>query len=424
AGLVLWMVPAFVFAGAIEVDPVLPATMPWDLVALSEAPAMRWIVEEGAIRELIYESEPIAGEATEVFAFYASPATIGGDDGVDGGPFPAVVLVHGGGGTAFSEWVWLWAQRGYAAIAMDLSGRRPPAPKMDAETGALVEDLGRNRKDRVRLERGGPEQGHGEKFESIGGSVEDDWPYHAVASVIRAHSLIRSFPEVDAERTALTGISWGGYTACIVASVDNRFAAAVPVYGCGFLRDGDSVQREPIDKLGEERASEWVATYDPGSYLAACRVPMLFVNGTHDIHYPLDSYAKSYRLVEKTERSVRIELKMRHSHPAGWAPTEIGLFIDSHCRGGVPLATVAAPVFEKGGRVRVSFEAEVPVVSAALLYTADEGPRSKREWVSVPAAVGEGEIVAAGLPADANTWFVTLEDERGAMVSSEVGFRE
>ncbi len=39
-----------------------------------------------------------------------------------------IVLIHGGGGTAFSDWVWLWAKRGYAAIAMDLSGHRPPRP--------------------------------------------------------------------------------------------------------------------------------------------------------------------------------------------------------------------------------------------------------------------------------------------------------
>jgi hypothetical protein len=36
-----------------------------------------------------------------------------------------MVLIHGGGGTAFADWVRLWTGRGYAAIAMDLCGCVP-----------------------------------------------------------------------------------------------------------------------------------------------------------------------------------------------------------------------------------------------------------------------------------------------------------
>lgn len=150
-------------------------------------------------------------------------------------------------------------------------------------------------------------------------------------------------------------------------------------------------------------------------------MPILFVNGTHDAHYTLDSYAKSYGLVQG-ERWIRIELKMRHSHPAGWAPVEIELFVDSKCRGGVELARVGKMSVEDG-RVRVPFEAEVPVVGASLHYTMEEGLRSKREWVSLEGKVEEGEVTVDGLPEGANTWVVELTDERGMMVSSEVGFR-
>jgi dienelactone hydrolase len=147
---------------------------------------------------------------------------------------------------------------------------------------------------------------------------------------MRAHSLLRSFPEVDAERTAVTGISWGGYTTCLAASLDDRFKAAVPVYGCGFLHEGESVQKPSIDKLGERKA-EWVREYDPGSLLPRCRVPILFVNGTNDVHYVLDSYMKSFNVVPG-EKQMRIQVHMPHGHQAGWAPEEIGLFIDSKCR--------------------------------------------------------------------------------------------
>ncbi len=390
---------------------------PWNLTALkSQVPAMKWVKQESAVHSLTYAGEPFNGQPTEVFAFYASPITLG--EAPAGTKFPGVVLIHGGGGTAFAEWVYLWAKRGYAAIAMDLSGSRPSDPTYDPKTGKPVGHQS-DAKLRTRLPNGGPNHGHSEKFDSIGGDTSDDWPFHAAASVIRAHSLLRSFPEVEAERTAVTGISWGGYTTCLVASLDDRFKAAVPVYGCGFLFEGESVQKPSIDKLGERRA-DWIREYDPSSLLPRCRVPILFVNGTNDVHYPLDSYMKSFERVPG-EKQMRIEVNMRHGHPPGWAPEEIGLFIDSKCRGGQPLPVPGQPVIE-GEQVRVPVQSTTALKQARLHYTTDTGLRSKRQWTSVPAVLGEGVVTAPKPPAEANTWFLTITDARDAMVSTTVQF--
>ena len=72
----------------------------------------------------------------------------------------------------------------------------------------------------------------------------------------------------------------------------------MPVYGCGYLHDGESVQRPMIDRLNDGQRDEWIRLHDPSSFLVACRVPMFFVNGTNDKHYPLKSYARSYKLVK------------------------------------------------------------------------------------------------------------------------------
>jgi cephalosporin-C deacetylase-like acetyl esterase len=355
------------------------------------------------------------GKPTGVFAFYASPKTLGISDTKK---FPAVVLIHGGGGTAFAEWVHLWAKRGYAAIAMDLGGMRPLSPIINAD-GAFQREATPNGKTRERLRNGGPAQGHAEKFTTIGGEISDDWPFHTVASVMRAHSLIRSFPEVDAERTAVTGISWGGYSTCLVASVDDRFKAAVPVYGCGFLFEGESVQKKSIDALKPEaRRAEWIARWDPSSHLKNCRVPILFVNGTHDIHYPLDSYMKSYALVPG-EKMIRIELKMSHSHPAGWRPKEIGVFIDTYCKSGQALLEVGKPKI-KSGIATVAVSESKRVKSAYLHFTTETGLRSNRMWEKREAKIDAGEISGGTLPENVNTWFFTITDANGAMISSEV----
>ena len=412
---------------------------PWNLDALkNNVPAMKWLRQDQPIHSLTYAGEKYQGHDTEVFAFYASPITLG--EAKAGTKFPGVVCIHGGGGTAFAEWVQLWAKRGYAAIAMDLNGSRPPEVEFDAKGVAIGNG---HRGTRTRLPNGGPPHGHPEKFDCImTADTSDDWPFHAAASVMRAHSLLRSFPEVDAEHTAVTGISWGGYTTCLVASLDDRFKAAVPVYGCGFLHEGESVQKPSIDKLGEHKA-KWVKEYDPGSLLPRCRVPIFFVNGTNDVHYVLDSYMKSYNVIPG-EKHIRIQVKMPHGHPPGWAPQEIGIFIDSKCKGITPvvgakdglkteqpLPTLGEPVI-KADEIEVSCKAWVNnIKKAELNYTTDAGLRSKREWKSLQAKITMNSltmsppvfgytITAPKPPSEANTWYLSVTDSRDAMVSTKV----
>lgn len=390
---------------------------PWKIDAWKEVPAVTWLDRESPIRSLTYRSEPFEGKETDVFAFYATPGSIRGDQSLDH-DLPAVVLIHGGGGTAFDEWVRLWAMRGYAAIAMDLSGRRPAPPEFDRQTGELVFNP---RVARTRLEHGGPEADHVAKFQNVGGDVTDDWQYHAVAAVMRAHSLIRSFEEVDPDRTAVTGISWGGYMTCLVASLDDRFKAAVPVYGCGFLYEGESVQKPLIDALGDEKRREWIRIYDPSAWLPHCRVPILWVNGTNDKHYPLNSYMRSYDLVPGPKQ-LRIEAGMRHSHVHGWAPQEIGLFIDQYVNRGVALPRIDQARTD-ADRVTARVTSKLPVKLAELHYTVDAGPLVDRRWQTAPAEL-QGETLSATVPEAATVWMLTVTDSRGAMVSTRVFFAE
>ena len=283
---------------------------------------------------MIYKGLNYRGKPTKVFAYYAFPESQKKNHNKPT-IFPCVVLIHGGGGTAFREWVELWVKKGYAAIAMDLAGSQPIEGKNPHD-----------RKNRTRLAQGGPNQSHIEKFDAIKLDKSEHWCYHAPANVILAHSLVRSFPEVDQNRTAVTGISWGGYLTCIVAGLDNRFDAAVPVYGCGFL-DNHSVFEKSISKLPLEEAKRWMQLYDPGQYLPAVQMPIFFVNGTNDFAYWLSAYEQSYEAVpESTPRNIRIEVNMRHSHPAGWAPVEIASFINEKLNNGVPLPVVQNPTIK------------------------------------------------------------------------------
>jgi len=386
-------------SGVIRPAKSLPATTPWDLIALSKTPNYEWSDRESPVRSLYYEGQPYKGKPTRVFAYYGSPATLDGKD-VKEQRFPAVVLVHGGGGTAFKEWVQLWAKRGYAAIAMDLAG-----------CGA----------DRKRLPDGGPGQGHDDKFGTIDEPVENQWTYHAVANVILAHSLIRSFEEVDTGRTAVTGISWGGYLTCIVAGLDNRFKAAVPVYGCGFLHENSTWLNE-FAKMKPEQKDKWVQLWDPSMYMGSASMPVFFMNGTNDFAYPLDSYAKTYGQV-KGGRNIRITVNMPHGHPQGWAPEEIGLFVDEYLKSGIALPKILRPELV-GKRISSKVNTKTKLVSGALHYTTGKGPINKRQWGKISGRFEGSSFVTVPPPEDTTIWFLTVEDERGAVVSSELVFAD
>lgn len=86
-------------------------------------PACR-VVKEDSIRSLIFESVSYKGQAKSVFAYYATPAMLQGNSSQEK-KLPGIILVHGGGGTAFREWVVMWAKRGYAALALDTRGNGP-----------------------------------------------------------------------------------------------------------------------------------------------------------------------------------------------------------------------------------------------------------------------------------------------------------
>ncbi len=370
----------------------LPKSTPWDVKALAKAPKYECLDKKSKVQSLVYKGLPYKGKSTRVFTYYASPSSFG----VKGRKFPALVLVHGGGGTAFSKWAELWAKRGYVAIAMDLAGKgagRKPLPD------------------------GGPDQGHPQKFSTIDEPYENQWSYHAVANVLLAHSLLLSLDEVDSARTGVTGISWGGYLTCIVAGVDSRFKFAMPVYGCGFLRENSVWKASEFGKMSQVQSDKWHKLWDPSSYLASARMPVAFLNGTNDFAYPMDSYAKSCALV-RTEKNYSIQLRMPHGHIFDFK--EFFSFADQYLKGGVPMPVVSKPEL-KNGKLTATVKASTKLVSARLHYTT--GPHAKnksRPWMTKELIVEGNNIKGESPPKEATAWYVDLTDVRKFLVSSEV----
>jgi cephalosporin-C deacetylase-like acetyl esterase len=366
----------------------------WDMQKLSIAPHVYPADDfhEPGVRALFFEGLPWKGKPTRVFAWYGVPPH------KEGEKLPAVVLVHGGAGTAFANWVRLWNQRGYAAITIDNCGSVP-----------ISEGAGKFKRD----DMGGPSC---YDWDQINWPIEEQWQYHTVADVILANSLLRSFPEIDPSRIGLTGISWGGYLTEIIASVDTRFRFGAPVYGCGFLGEDSGFMPE-LQKMKPEDAQNWLALWDPSIYLPRVTMPLLWVDGTNDQAYHLDSLHKSY-LLPKGPRTVSMHVRMEHDYAHGEPPEEIHAFADYYLKSGPPLVSMG-DVKRKGDKVTVKYKAATPVTKAVLNYTLDSTEWSKRLWTQAPTELNATKRIVKGtLPVGVTAFYIDVIDERNLIVSS------
>lgn len=363
----------------------------WDVKSLRQAPKFTEIERKGNLCTLYYDGEPYRGKPTRVLAYLAYPEAASDEAGSGIPPHPAIVLVHGGAGRAFPEWAQTWASRGYVALAMDHFGQGPDGKRMDD---------------------GGPNLDGDTIFPA---DAKDGWAYAAVAKVIRGVSLLRSLPEVDPKRIGITGVSWGGYLTCIVAGLDERVRAAAPIYGCGYLHES-STWSAGIQALPAERRSVWIESLDPSCYLGQAKAPMLFINGSADPCFWLDSYQKSYRLVRN--RTVCIKVNKVHNQDEGANPVEIGVFMDQHLNAGKALPTLGQPK-RRGNIIEARFKSPAAVSKAELCFTTDTGAWTERKWQTREASI-DGQTIRAELPAERPlVYFISLTDARDASVTTE-----
>ena len=247
--------------------------------------------------------------------------------------------------------------------------------------------------------------------------MEDQWPYHAVADVILAHSLLRSMPEVDAGRIGITGISWGGYLTCVVSGLDDRFRFAVPVYGCGFLGD-NSTWAPALEKLGARGSG--------GSRCGTRRIISRTVKCPNS-GSPAPTISPTRWTRSRSRIGSRAVLqpcasgcgcRMAIGGPAENAP-EIVAFADSIVGQGTPLATILDHGRDRD-RVWARFRSESTIASAELLYTEDEGAWPDRRWETAPAKLDlSAKTVTASLPPTTKVFYLNLIDDHKRIVSTE-----
>ncbi len=245
------------------------------------------------VKGLFYDSVEYNGKKTKVAAYIGFPDNI--DANSETTKVPAIVLVHGAGGTAIPEWVRYWNEQGFAAISMDLEGAEPTAGVNNTDNYHQA----RNRYD------GGAIDGNytaGPSNMAVGdgkNAVENQWMYHATSAVIKATSLITQFKCVDIQKVGITGISWGSVITSTVLNYDDRLSFAMPIYGGTTVSQSCSsfefMYEEPYKTSGEWKSEEdrlaseaMLKRWDTLDGYATSKCKTFFMTSTNDFAFSAD----------------------------------------------------------------------------------------------------------------------------------------
>ncbi len=340
------------------------------------------------IQAIIYDGDTYYGRKVRHFAYIGLPEGASAEN-----PVPAVVCVHGGGGTAYAEWVKKWNEKGYAAIAMNLNGRIPQNKSIP------------NGNSQLRHAWPGATQ------DNYGTVSPDDatWMYSAVTAVIGAHNALREMPEIDNTKIGITGVSWGGVVTSTVIGVDNRFAFAIPSYGCGYLYGSETYMADAM--TDDEKL------WDPSSFIGNSDLPILWMNGDKDGNFSLTSTTKSIALAEENSYPCIIP-NFGHNHSTTWNRPEPYAFADYVLgRNGAKEFIRAESAEQNGSSVTVNTNRNA--VSAVLYYTTsetltyvDKGTTATFSYTAVNASEANANAFTFTLPTDAKKYYITFKDEK------------
>ena len=292
--------------------------------------------------------------SAEFFAYMGFPGKP-----VPPGGFPGVVMIHGGGGTAYPKYAKKWIDKGYAVIMLDWYNCRP-VPQKTGKTKKVPLD-------------GGPRQDH----------------VANVANMILSHTVLRSQPNVNPNKTIFAGLSWGSWYGAMVAAIDHRFKAGIEIY-CGDIKESD--------------------IFTNGRFHQDIKIPLYWIVGTNDKHTTVSTITKAFKVCPKVyNRSIVI--KLPHSH-VGFDFECCERMAAHFLKGEVNLPKLSDIRFKDGIASATILDHGKGIKEAYLCYTDSTDPvYYKREWKKIPAAV-KGNSILAKVPENANSFYLTAFDEK------------
>ena len=365
--------------------------------------------EYDGIKAVVFDGFDYCGEKTKIFAYLAFPEDAGEDT-------PAVVLVHGGGGHAYPEWVKQWLDAGYAVIAPDVTGYFPK----ETNSGAATDDEWTHSLDGVFAQDGYTVIPDNDGMRHSADALYEQWMYHAVGAVIRSFSILLQSGKVAPDKIGVVGISWGAVITSIYLGYDSRPAFAVPIYGSAYLADSLSYMKNMFAQ--KSTRSLWSAE----DRFDRVTCPILWLCSDCDGNFSLNSNCMSYLATAKNSGTrLSVVTAMQHSHEAAWERPEPIVFADSIVNGGEPMPEfLTLPTCESlSCTVSGASRARLYYITEDMTYslTDESNPLSTmpdQSWIKAPLDIDGGNITGE-IPSDAVMYYISVTSD-GCTVSSPI----
>ena len=277
------------------------------------------------IQAISFDGLDVNGKKTRIFAYVGLPEGASAEN-----PVPAMVLVHGGGGHAYMEWVRLWNERGYAAIAMENTGYFPTSPGIsvteDSDDTTRLREFPDYILDVIDESEYTLMPTGNNRFTTSYAEVDEQWQYHGLASVILSHNVLLGNAAIDPYRIGTIGVSWGGTMVSQVIGYDTRFAFAIPIYGTAYLGEPE----RPFGSYGNAYVDDlWAAERNLDNF----KNPIMWFAWADDNNFVMNAYTKSYLHSKKNNPKTTLVVlaNWRHSHKHAWSEEYGYAFADSIC---------------------------------------------------------------------------------------------
>ncbi|MGO1316806.1 MAG: alpha/beta fold hydrolase [Cellulomonadaceae bacterium] len=195
------------------------------------------------------EVETTAEDGSRVRAWLALPEGADADD-----PAPLLLWIHGGPLGSWNTWSWRWnpwlmVARGYAVLLPD------PALSL----------------------------GYGQDFVQRGWGAWGKAPFTDLMAIT---DTVVARADIDADRTAAMGGSFGGYMANWVAGHTDRFRAIV-THASLWALDQFGPTTDHADYWGREMTPQMAHENSPHRFVGDIVTPMLVVHGDKDYRVPI-----------------------------------------------------------------------------------------------------------------------------------------
>jgi dienelactone hydrolase len=372
----------------------------WDVAALKAAlPAVTdaGVQYAPGIKGIFFEGLDYNGAKTNIFAFIGIPSTPKPESG-----YPGIILLHGGLGKAFPDWIKMWTDRGYAAIAVDYDAQM-------CESGNFSMPV--NNPD------GGP-KGYGWRIADLS-DFKNSWLYLSIANTMSAYNILSADDSVNADKIGITGISWGSYLTNIYIGVDDRVKFAVPVYGAAYLHeDSGSGLAVMFSGYNEEMKDTYVSKFDPSAYLSYADVPILWLGGADDHSFSLINNQRGADLA-KGKSSYSFRSTYSHGQDQGASPPEIYAFAEYILYGKDNMLRLKDEKVS-GFHASVGLDNAVGVDKASFYYSNHIAEDiHDAAWMRAEAQLDGGTYTAVA-PDTALYGFFEFKDANGNIVSSKV----